>query len=209
MKHLKALWAWLSRPSSSIALGVLVGGGIVTGVIGWNAFEATMHATSTDSFCLSCHELEVNIGVDFATRSHAVNASGVAASCSSCHIPEPFVPHYVRKARSIGEVYHHVIGTIDTPEKFEAYRMHMATSVWREMQSNDSRECRSCHDSDAWDVTLQSEKAQEFHASSLGRGKTCIDCHKGIAHVLPAGIEEDSPIDAAATTTHPSSEKES
>jgi len=103
----------------------------------------------------------------------------------------------MRKARSVGEVYHHFIGTIDTPEKFEAYRLTMATKVWEEMASNDSRECRSCHDADAWRLTLQSLRAQEFHESSMTRGKTCIDCHKGIAHVLPEGIEEDSSVDEA------------
>jgi len=36
------------------------------------------------------------------------------------------------------------------------------------------------------DFTRQSRRAAEAHSSSLQAGeKTCIDCHKGIAHRLP------------------------
>jgi len=198
------VWHWLSRPHATIALGVLLGGGIAVGVIGLAAFDASMAATSTDEFCVSCHELEINIGVDYETRSHASNPRGVRAGCADCHVPEPLVPKYMRKARAIGEIYHHIAGTIDTPEKFEAHRMTMATRVWRDMLSNDSRECRSCHDADRWIVADQSERAREFHETSMTRGKTCISCHKGVAHVLPAGIEEDSELDdaAASSSTH-------
>jgi nitrate/TMAO reductase-like tetraheme cytochrome c subunit len=196
----KKLWRLLASPHPSLALGLLVGGGIIAGAVGWITFDSVLHATSKDSFCLSCHELEVNIGIDFETRSHAVNQLGVRAACSDCHIPEPMIPKYMRKARAVGEVYHHILGTIDTPEKFEAHRMTMAMRVWKEMESNDSRECRSCHEQSSWVLEDQSERAQEFHASSMSRGKTCISCHKGVAHVLPAGIEEDTPIDSAGVS---------
>jgi nitrate/TMAO reductase-like tetraheme cytochrome c subunit len=39
---------------------------------------------------------------------------------------------------------------------------------------------------------VQSPRASEQHSTSLASGeKTCIDCHKGIAHELPdvAGVE--------------------
>jgi cytochrome c-type protein NapC len=42
------------------------------------------------------------------------------------------------------------------------------------------------------DFTAQSERAADQHSTSLADGeKTCIDCHKGIAHELPdmAGME--------------------
>jgi len=194
-KLIRKSWRVVIAPHPSLALGVLVGGGIVAGIVGLIAFNEMVHATSTDDFCMSCHELEVNIGVDYETRSHALNPRGVRATCADCHIPKPLVPKYMRKARAVAEVYHHIAGTIDTPEKFEAHRMTMANRVWQDMKSNDSRECRGCHDEARWDLANQSERSQEFHASSMTRGKTCIDCHKGVAHVLPAGIEEDTPHD--------------
>lgn len=206
----KKLWGWISQPHATLALGVLVGGGIIAGAVGLFATNEILHATSTDSFCVSCHELEVNIGVDYRTRSHAVNEYGIRATCADCHIAHAIVPKLIRKAEAVREIYHHVLGTIDTPEKFEAHRMYMATRVWRDMQSNDSRECRSCHDTESWVLSEQSEKAQEFHGTSMTRGKTCIDCHKGVAHVLPEGIEEDTPLDEVdeSSSTHASLENQ-
>ena len=31
-------------------------------------------------------------------------------------------------------------------------------------------------------LELQSAKAQEYHRAMASNGKTCIDCHAGIAH---------------------------
>jgi nitrate/TMAO reductase-like tetraheme cytochrome c subunit len=126
--------------------------------------------------------------------SHAKNARGFRATCADCHVPKPFIPKMIRKVRALSEIYHHILGTIDTPEKFEAYRMHMATRVWADMNDNDSRECRDCHHSDSFDLAAQAEKVRNFHESALPKGKTCIDCHKGIAHKLPEGIVPDAQL---------------
>jgi cytochrome c-type protein NapC len=43
------------------------------------------------------------------------------------------------------------------------------------------------------DFTRQSKRAAAQHSSALAAGeKTCIDCHKGIAHKLPnmEGVRE-------------------
>lgn len=190
-----SVWKWLSTPSAKLAVGVLLVAGVCAGAVGMVAFDGVMHATSTDEFCLACHELEVNIGVDYETRSHALNANGIHVTCSDCHLPKPLVPKYMRKLRAVGEVYHHVIGTIDTPEKFEAHRMTMAMRVWTEMNETDSRECRDCHHADVWDLDLQTEKARRYHGPSMSRGKTCIDCHKGVAHILPSGVTADAKLE--------------
>jgi cytochrome c-type protein NapC len=73
--------------------------------------------------------------------------------------------------------------------------MTMASKTWAGMNANDSRQCRYCHDDEAWDLELQSEKARQFHEQPLTNGKTCIDCHKGIAHKLPEGIETDAQLE--------------
>ena len=182
------------RAPSGASLGALLLGGVMMGAGALLAFDASMDATSTDAFCLSCHELEVNIGREYEGMSHASNAVGMRVACRDCHLPEPFAPKMARKMRAVAEVYHHVIGTIDTPEKFEAHRMTMATRVWDEMNENDSRECRACHKAGLWDLAAQSERAQEFHVGPLVRGKTCISCHKGVAHKLPEGIVPGSNI---------------
>jgi nitrate/TMAO reductase-like tetraheme cytochrome c subunit len=53
------------------------------------------------------------------------------------------------------------------------------------MKASDSRECRNCHTWEAMDPHKQTARAQEKMAEGQKEGKTCIDCHKGIAHSLP------------------------
>ena len=102
----------------------------------------------------------------------------------------------VRKVQASGELWGKLIGTIDTPEKFEARRLELATHVWDLMKSTDSRECRNCHSFEAMDFEAQRPRAWEkmepvVHGTDLSGGTTCIDCHKGIAHKLPAMPRDD------------------
>ncbi|MFP3534207.1 NapC/NirT family cytochrome c, partial [Burkholderia sp. SIMBA_042] len=57
---------------------------------------------------------------------------------------------------------------------------------WARFKANDSLECRNCHDYQSMDFTRQSPRAQTMHSTYLAnKERTCIDCHKGIAHRLP------------------------
>ena len=90
------------------------------------------------------------------------------------------------------EVWGKLFGTINTPEKYEAKRLHLAQNEWSRLKANDSLECRNCHEFDSMDFTLQAQRASKQHSTALASGeKTCIDCHKGIAHKLPdmKGVE--------------------
>lgn len=90
------------------------------------------------------------------------------------------------------EVWGWLFGSINTPEKFEAKRLELARREWHRLKANDSLECRNCHEFESMDFTLQEPRAAEAHTTALTDegGKTCIDCHKGIAHELPdmAGV---------------------
>src|SRR5690606_36388473 len=73
-----------------------------------------------------------------------------------------------------------------TRDKFVAKRRMLAEREWRRLKANDSLECRNCHNFEYMDFTLQSPRARQMHSTLLASGeKTCIDCHKGIAHHLP------------------------
>ena len=76
-------------------------------------------------------------------------------------------------------------------KKFEAYRWNMATRVWAKMKASDSRECRNCHDFENMDLDEQDRSARKRHGRAPEKGQTCIDCHKGIAHIEPDEPEED------------------
>jgi cytochrome c-type protein NapC len=184
----------LGSPSAKYSVGTLVAIGIVVGEVGVPSFTFVIHETSTDEFCLVCHAQD--IGLEMAGKVHNDNPVGYRVGCAECHLPRAFFPKVVAKAiTGTKDIYHTILGTISTLEKFEARRMHMALATWEAMNENDSRECRFCHDQAKWDLEQQSENARKYHARSLAAGKTCINCHKGIAHNLPKGIDEDHQVE--------------
>jgi len=158
---------------------------ILLGVFLWGGFNTAMEATNTLKFCISCHEMESTVYQDYKHSVHASNPSGVRAGCPDCHVPKEWFPKVVRKIQASAEIYHWLAGTIDTREKFEARRPYLAQRVWDTMKNNDSQECRNCHEFDSMDLTGQARFAARIHRDGISEGKTCIDCHKGIAHQLP------------------------
>jgi cytochrome c-type protein NapC len=163
----------------------------VIGVLFWIGFNVSLTATSTDEFCTSCHGMSVPFE-EFKKTHHYNSKSGVSASCTDCHLAKGFVPKMIRKTIAMREVWHAMLGTIDTPDKFEQKRALLAQRVWDEMKETDSRECRSCHDANRWDLEKQSKRARKKHNAQYmkKKDKTCIDCHKGIAHEMPNEDEE-------------------
>jgi cytochrome c-type protein NapC len=169
----------------------------VSGIIAWGGFNTAMEATNTLGFCISCHEMEANVYQEYTQTVHFQNRTGVRATCSDCHVPDPWIYKIVRKVKATNELYHWFAGTIDTKEKFEANRLTLAKNVWKDMKETDSRECRNCH---TWDAMLESsQKLRSWKKHQLGKeaGDTCIDCHKGIAHrpVHKLLTEDDDPYD--------------
>ncbi|MEN8167315.1 MAG: NapC/NirT family cytochrome c [Pseudomonadota bacterium] len=172
--------------------------GIVAGIILWGGFNTAMEATNTEAFCISCHEMEATVYEELQDTIHFSNRTGVRATCPDCHVPKEWVHKFVRKIKASNELYHKIMGTLDTPEKFEEKRLELARNVWRTMKATDSRECRNCHDFESMDYDRQEERSAERHEEAEEAGYTCIDCHKGIAHSLPAGYDpaEDLPGEA-------------
>jgi len=163
--------------------------GIVAGIILWGGFNTAMEATNHESFCISCHEMEENVYQELQETIHFSNRTGGRASCPDCHVPKEWIHKVVRKIQASNELYHKMMGTIDTPEKFEAHRLELARHVWKTMKDTDSRECRNCHNFDSMDFDRQEERSANRHDEAIDKGYTCIDCHKGIAHHLPEGYD--------------------
>ncbi len=180
----------LKRPSSA-TLGSILVAGFIVGVMFWGGFNTAMEATNTEAFCISCHEMEENVYQEYKDTIHYSNRTGVRATCPDCHVPKPWIHKMVRKVQASNELFHKALGTIDTPEKFEEKRLKLAQNVWRSMKNTDSRECRNCHNYESMDFVEQQRRAVASHSIGLESGSTCIDCHKGIAHSLPALYEVD------------------
>ena len=161
------------------------------GAVGVGGFVAAVEYTNRTEFCISCHEMEQTVYQEYLASPHYKSASGTGAGCADCHVPREWPAKIVRKVRATGELYHAFLGTIDTPEKFAEHRLEMAERVWAEMEANDSRECRACHDMQRMDFHKQSRRAAEKMEPAMEKGTTCIECHKGIAHELPEGYDDD------------------
>lgn len=159
--------------------------GMLAGVIGWGGFNTVLEATNHMGFCVSCHEMRDAVYVEYQQSPHFQNPSGVRATCSDCHVPRGWTHKIIRKVQATGELFHWAIGSIDTPEKFEAKRHQLAVREWERMRANDSRECRNCHSFEAMAFHRQSVKAARAMREAEKAGKTCIDCHKAVAHKMP------------------------
>ena len=183
------LGEWIRRafsPARTLSLAFLTLGGFLAGVFFWGGFNTVLEATNTERFCVSCHEMEANVFEELKGTIHFVNRSGVRATCPDCHVPHEWTNKIARKMQASKEVWGHIFGSISTREKFLALRRHLAEREWERMKANDSLECRNCHSTQSMDITRQSPRAVDAHQRFLFTGqKTCIDCHKGIAHQLP------------------------
>ena len=179
-------WAIVRRPSAHFSLGFLVVGAFIAGIVFWGAFNTAMELTNTEPFCTGCHEMRDNVFPEWQRTIHYTNRSGVRAVCPDCHVPHNWTHKIARKMQASKEVWGKIFGTVSTREKFEAARLELAQHEWARLKANDSLECRNCHGYDYMDFTRQSPRAAYMHETYLGTGeKTCIDCHKGIAHRLP------------------------
>jgi len=180
-------WLW-RRPQRWFLLGIPAGG-LITLLIGValaGGFVGAMKYTETDAFCTSCHEHQQTLQ-ELKQSVHYSNVFGIQPSCGNCHVPPKLLPGLWRHIRAYKEVWGHLTGKLDTPVKYEAHRLELAQKTWKEFKANDSAECRSCHTASAMAFAKQPEMAADAHSSLATSGMTCIDCHTGVAHTLPAG----------------------
>ncbi len=189
--------SWFFSPTAKYSWGGIFIAGGIAGIIFWGGFNTAMEATNTMGFCISCHEMEENVYEEYKETNHYQNRTGVRATCSDCHVPDPWVYKIVRKVQASNELLHKALGTIDTPEKFEDKRLTLAKNVWKAMKETDSRECRNCHSWEAMTDKKQKLRAWKRHSKAQENNETCIDCHKGIAHrpVHKLLEEDDDPYD--------------
>jgi cytochrome c-type protein NapC len=196
----------LVRVSPIVLLTMSFAGGIIF----WGGFNTVLELTNTEKFCISCHEMQENVYVEYRNTIHYQNRTGVRATCPDCHVPKEWTYKIVRKVQASNELLHKALGSIDTPEKFNAKRLELAQHEWERMKGNDSRECRNCHDFQYMDYAEQNRRSAAKHQQGFNEKKTCIDCHKGIAHTLPAleqNIGSPKPDGTPTTNVAPAPQK--
>jgi cytochrome c-type protein NapC len=174
----------LNPPKCSMLRMIVIG--VLGGVIIWGGLNTGMEWTNRTEFCMSCHEMTIPLE-ELKKTVHYKNRSGTTVSCADCHVagskhPLDYARKLTMKLMAARDVIGHIRGTVDTPEKFEAHRLTMAKRVWEKMKEADSKECRNCHQFETMDPEKQKDRSVVKHEGAMEDGKTCIDCHKGIAH---------------------------
>lgn len=157
---------------------------VVAGMVLMLGLIAGMEWTNRTEFCISCHSMERNYQ-ELGQSVHATNRSGAHAQCADCHVPKPWGAKLLRKVFAVNDIVSEMRGTLDTPEKFDAKRGELAERVWAYMAASGSRECQSCHSYQSMGGPKQSTAARAKHQDAAKEGRTCIACHKGVAHKLP------------------------
>lgn len=184
---MRRIWNWFKRPSTRYGWGfIFVLGALFFLVFSWT-FTTVLEATNRTEFCISCHSMQINYE-EYKRTAHYNNRTGVRVECADCHVPQEFFPKLWAKIIAVKDVYHEIMGTVATPELYEARRLHMAEAVWAKMEASGSRECRSCHAFEAMDFEWQGRRSASRHQRAMEEGQTCIECHQGIAHNLPTGF---------------------
>ena len=174
----------LNPPKCSMLQMIVIG--VFGGIIIWGGLNMGMEYTNRSEFCISCHEMTIPFE-ELKKTVHYKNRSGTSVQCADCHVassktPTDYMFKSFQKIMAARDVIGHIKGTVDTPEKFEAYRLTMAERVWERMIARDSKECRNCHQFETMDPDKQKDRSVVKHEGAIEDGKTCIECHKGIAH---------------------------
>ncbi|MBT1445215.1 NapC/NirT family cytochrome c [Shewanella sp. JM162201] len=183
-------WRALFKPSAKYSIFALLLVGIVVGVVGYFATQTTLHMTSTDEFCMTCHSNH-SLKTEVLESAHGNNKNGIVVQCQQCHIAqEPFA--YLKKKIIVSK---DVIGflTIDgfnTQEWLEANRKEQADLARDYLRAIDSSTCQNCHNRIYENQSENMSKmAVRMHSNNFKKDpaerKTCIDCHKGVAHPYP------------------------
>ena len=190
-------WRVVNRPSRYFSLGFLTVGGFIAGIVFWGGFNTALELTNTETFCTGCHEMRDNVFAEL--QAHDPLHQPLRRARDVPRLPRAARLDRQDRAQDAGvegslgqDLRHHQ----HAREVRRRMRLELAQHEWARLKANDSLECRNCHDFDYMDFTRQSPRAAQhaLDAASRSGEKTCIDCHKGIAHRLPdMGVALRSP----------------
>ena len=178
------------RVAPGVASLVIISG-LLCGSAAINGEASGNDRSAMEAFCVSCHEMNDYVLPEYERSTH-YRAAGDRASCVDCHVPRDFPEKAVKHLSASPMLYHHYAGTIGTRAKFDNKRQVLAERVWAEMKATNGRECRNCHGFGSIRITPENGQSVMWHRRALAKGKTCMDCHRGIAHDLPAADQQPS-----------------
>lgn len=146
------------------------------------ASAVAFEKTSTNEFCVSCHEMEQH-QAELKLSSHAVDKDKNPIECRQCHMPAEFGPRYVALKSYLGvkDLLVHYFGD---PDDF--YRRELQESA-RRFIPDDS--CRKCHEdlmknTKGEPISREGKLSHEAYLGKNGQTKQgCANCHQNLAHL--------------------------
>lgn len=147
--------------------------------------SASIHYTSTNQFCLSCHEMRVHYK-ELALSPHARDLDGKEIACAKCHIPAGNIARMVGAKMWMGsmDVWVHFTGGANDLDRS---KMQLVARRF-----TDDANCLKCHD----DLTRNARKdcsispegalAHANYRGTNGQSRSgCVGCHVNLAHLPP------------------------
>jgi len=150
----------------------------------WGGFNTAMEATNNEDFCISCHEMKDNVYKEYRDTIHYNNRTGVRATCPDCPCPRNG-PQDCAQNQASNELLHKALGSIDT-RRSRGQRLTLARHVWDSMKRPIRANAATPH-YESMDFTKQGRRACRGMPGP-DEGKTCIDCHKGIAPLIAGDV---------------------
>ncbi|MFW6161290.1 MAG: cytochrome c3 family protein [Planctomycetota bacterium] len=182
--------AWVRRKT----IGLLTAGAGL-GVLAVAVAAVSIEHSSSDAFCMSCHEMRVVAEQGWMHSAHYQNDGGVVAGCADCHVPPELVPKlWVKTRDGVKDVYVHFLGESD-PQQMDWDDLAVSARA----KIYDSA-CRKCHQNLTPDGASIATLVAHRENQRLEEPKRCLDCHDEEFHgrfrlVLgqPAKAGEGSP----------------
>ncbi len=139
--------------------------------------------TSTDEFCMSCHEMKV-YKEELQASSHAKDADGKPITCAQCHIPGGNIVRMlaVKSYLGVGDIWAHYTG--------EPYNLDRARMQVVARRFTDDSNCRACHQDlernakNDGPVSIEGKLAHDAYLGKNGQSRNgCAGCHTNMAHL--------------------------
>jgi predicted CXXCH cytochrome family protein len=122
--------------------------------------------------CINCHDAHVEADPVLA----AANQSPI---CTQCHAVQREGMHQLHEKLA------------DNPPCVACHEPHDDPSPGQRMLANRSEGCRACHQLETMQASATvSSRAKSYHKVMRSADRTCIDCHRSVAHVDYAGFAE-------------------
>lgn len=156
---------------------LFIAGGLAA-ILFLNLSNKTIHYTSSNEFCASCH-IHPHAEASWKLSIHNNTASGVSVNCVDCHLPpeEQTVRFITRKAyHGFHDLFAYL--TLD-PEEID----------WADKRTRESSKrfvyedgCKKCH-TNMFPTTLNT-LGGESHLKYLRdpENTSCLQCHQGVGH---------------------------